>query len=160
MIPQNRKKVKSRVRFIHIKNPIFWAFRGRFCPFTVCSRFCFCAALWVECGHLTACQQTQFEQKVKNGGRAFICLRFVQTKCQIVYILSLFNLLSSHSHHAVFADPTRHSSIRSLDGYVYFAQISGQIFYALAICTNFAEPRIFRTIRVFFRPFSPIFSVF
>ena len=160
MIPQNRKKVKSRIRFIHIMNPVFRAFRGRFRPFTVCSRFCFCAALRVERGHSTACQQTQFEQKVKIGGRAFVCLRFVQMSHQIVYILSLFNLLSSHSHHAVFADPTRHSSIRSLDGYVYFAQISGQIFYALAICTNFAEPRIFRTIREFFGPFSPIFSVF
>ena len=75
----------------------------------------------------------------------------------IVYNLSLFNLLFSHSRQLFFAVSTPYVPMRSRDGYGHLAQFSTLIFYACADCTNFALLRLFKPVWSYFEGFySPI----
>ena len=101
---------------------------------------------------MTATQQTHFEQKVKNASSGFRYLHFVQKESEIVYSLSLFNLLFSRILHGIFTPQTPYAHIRSFDGYVHVAQNSTLIFYTLADCTKFRERVIFIPVRCIFSP--------
>ena len=68
----------------------------------------------------------------------------------IVYNLSLFNLLFSHSRQLFFAVSTPYAPMRSRDGYGHLAQFSTLIFYACADCTNFAHSRLFKPVWSYF----------
>ena len=137
MIPQNRKKVKPRPCFVHIKKPKNRPFSRGFWSFTICSQDPFPAPENSTRVQENAQQRMQFEQKVKNPRLILNCLLFVQIIIQIVYILSPFNLLSSQIHHTFFAVSTPYVTMRSKDGHVHPAQFSGSIFYVCANCTNF-----------------------
>ena len=137
MIPQNREKVKSRPSFIHIKKPKIRHFSRGFRQFIICSRLLFCNPKIPTSGHRNAKCPTQFEQKVKNAGRISNHLHLVQKINQIVYILSLLNLLFSHNLHSFFAFPTPHDRTWSQDWHVHCAQFKALIFYIWANCTKF-----------------------